>query len=143
MTVEPGVVYAKQYYAFFDAPENTELVMTIEEPIGGHEKDTHKGQSGAGEIQAALQSSADPSRFSGWVEVLPQSVIPSSPSGRRSKGGVFPNDKKRAVFPLRADLPALLPPRFPIVDPGRSQRMSKYPPLSESQLLINNKDIPQ
>lgn len=26
------VVYAKQYYAFFDAPEYTELVMTIEEP---------------------------------------------------------------------------------------------------------------
>ena len=26
------VVYAKQYYAFFDAPEYTELVMKIEEP---------------------------------------------------------------------------------------------------------------
>ena len=26
------VVYTKQYYAFFDAPEYTELVMTIEEP---------------------------------------------------------------------------------------------------------------
>ena len=26
------VVYAKQYYAFFDAPEYTEIVMTIEEP---------------------------------------------------------------------------------------------------------------
>ena len=26
------VVYTKNYYAFFDAPEYTELVMTIEEP---------------------------------------------------------------------------------------------------------------
>ena len=26
------VVYAQQYYAFFDAPEYTEIVMTIEEP---------------------------------------------------------------------------------------------------------------
>ena len=26
------VVNAKQYYAFFDAPEYTEIVMTIEEP---------------------------------------------------------------------------------------------------------------
>jgi hypothetical protein len=26
------VVYAKRYYTFFDAPEYTELVMTIEEP---------------------------------------------------------------------------------------------------------------
>jgi hypothetical protein len=26
------VVYTRQYYAFFDAPEYTELVMTVEEP---------------------------------------------------------------------------------------------------------------